>query len=104
MLGLTLQEAAELQRAVTYANPAYEELPQYSEDVDQASSDIQQQLSQLYAAHEEEKQDAEKKVVCLQQQLEQAGMAHKLALAALQQEKEQADQLFSTLIQVGLHF
>lgn len=89
MVRLTLQdaqqEAVELQQDVVYVNPTYD-------------------LRDIYVADEKEKQDAEKKVASLQQQLEQAGTAHKVAVASSQQQMQQAQAQFSTVVQVGLYF
>lgn len=167
MLRLTLQdaqqEAADLQQDLVYNNTVYEEAaqwsvedPQATEDADTACMDLQQQLSDVYAAHEAEKQEAEREAaslkqqlqaaqwsvedqqaredaekVCtdlkqqlsdayaaqeaekreadrelapLKQQLEQASVAQNIAVAALQQESNQAEVQVMTLIQVGLYY
>ena len=106
MLRLTLQdaqqEAADLQQGLMYANPAYEEVAQYSVDAERATFDIQQQLSKINAAHEEDKQDAENQVAFLELQLEQAGVAHDLAVSSLRHEMQQTQLQFTALIQVCL--
>ena len=53
----------------------------YSEAAEQAIIEMQQQLGEIYAA-DEEKQDPKNLVESLQQQLERAGMAHKVAAAS----------------------